>query len=161
MFDSAGGVGVGESATTEPTASAIVPAAGTPTADSPVATPTSGQGAACEVGLEHISDLVILDDGAEATLSGAYVVTGLQLADRLESLAARGGFDLQSQWRYLGDEQASLCFVDGSFTTTLPGPPGHDTGAERAIVIVAHAEPEPSSAGAREDIPVEDLGIPE
>jgi len=68
-----GGVGVGESATTQSTASAIVPAAGTPTADSPVATPTSGQGAACEVALEHMSDLVILDDGAEATLSGAYV----------------------------------------------------------------------------------------
>lgn len=149
-----GGAGSGASTAATVSGGSLVPA--TDDLESPTINPSSGDAESCDIALQSISDLVIVNNG-EPTVSGAFNVTGLQLANYLETIAERGGgFSFDSPWRSRAEESLALCFLDGSFTSTLPGPPGHDTTADRAIVIVADGQPELYAAGKQDDIPVED-----
>jgi len=122
---------------------------------SPAQTPELNAATTCETTIKQVQNMVIVNSG-QITVSGAFLTTGKAVAAWQEQQAAKAGFGIQSPWRDKPDATVVLCFYDGDFTTTTPGPPGHDNSASRVVVTVSGGFAELLSLGKAEKIPVVD-----
>ena len=105
---------------------------------SPIPSPTAAE-VACSSILDNIPDVVV--ESGEPTMAAAFESTGAQLTRYfVTTLDADHNQSNGSDWWGQPTKLVDLCLFDGDFTTTTPGPPGHDTSAARVLVVISDGD---------------------
>jgi hypothetical protein len=91
---------------------------------------------ACSTRLDSIPYVIVRS--GKPTLAGAFTVTGQELTNYfVQTLGASPDQSNGSDWWNLPTKDVVVCFYDGDFSTTTPGPQGHDTSAKRVLVVIS------------------------